>query len=83
MPTPTEVTLNRGPADIARDYDSEWKLLEHLAKGRSGQEKGWIRIYSERPVCESCQAVIADFEKKFPNVTVTYEDLGRGKKITR
>ncbi|GAA1962340.1 RHS repeat-associated core domain-containing protein [Amycolatopsis minnesotensis] len=77
-PMPPEHTLNRGPDDIARAADSEMKIFEELKGQLKPDASGRIHIYSERPVCPSCQEVIKDFQRSFPNIKVTYSDLGRG-----
>ncbi|MEV0676000.1 deaminase domain-containing protein [Actinosynnema sp. NPDC050436] len=74
---PTSPQFSRRPADIARDSDSEWKILEELGSQLQPGATGRIHITSERPVCPSCQAVIADFRRAFPGIDVTYSDLGR------
>jgi RHS repeat-associated protein len=77
---PETPTLDRGPPGVARDADSEFKILEDIAgqlrsSGKS-DAAGTVHITSERAVCESCQSVVAAFRKEFPNIRLTYEDLG-------
>lgn len=78
-PMPAEYTLDRGSDDIARRADSEMKILEDMKSNLSPDASGKVRIYSERPVCDSCQAVVDDFQRSFPNIEVTFSDLGRGR----
>ena len=78
-PYPGAVPMPERPQFTAtRAADSEWKLLEHLARGRDRSATGTIRITSERPVCDSCKNVIEQFRRAFPGIRVTYSDLGRG-----
>ncbi|SFP32563.1 RHS repeat-associated core domain-containing protein [Amycolatopsis arida] len=60
-----------------KQADSEWKMLEDIAKNLDPSAKGRIHIYSERPVCDPCQGVIRQFREAFPNIEVTYSDYGR------
>ncbi|MGC7097222.1 RHS repeat-associated core domain-containing protein [Amycolatopsis lurida] len=61
-----------------KNADSEWKMLEDIASGLSPGAQGKIHIYSERPVCEPCQGVVAQFREAFPGIELTYSDFGRG-----
>lgn len=77
-PMPSEYTLDRGPEGIARNADSEMKILEDIKSRLSPDASGRVHIWSERPVCPSCQHVMDDFRRSFPNIEVTFSDLGRG-----
>jgi hypothetical protein len=55
---------------MTRAYDSEVKILEHIAYDLPRDARGTISIYTERAPCKSCQGVIAQFEKRFPGVKV-------------
>ncbi|SDE01176.1 RHS repeat-associated core domain-containing protein [Actinokineospora iranica] len=76
-PMPESPRFDRGPDSISRDSDSEWKILEELATQLEPGATGRIHIYSERPVCPSCQTVIEDFRRAFPGIDITYSDYGR------
>jgi hypothetical protein len=52
-----------------RDVDSEYKILEEIARGLDPEDqtiKGTVALFTEQEPCErSCQKVIAEFEKRF------------------
>ncbi|WP_344967943.1 deaminase domain-containing protein, partial [Salinactinospora qingdaonensis] len=52
----------------SRRYDSEVKLLEELASRLSGDARGDIEIYTERPPCRSCRGVMEQFRERYPDV---------------
>ncbi|MET8956055.1 deaminase domain-containing protein [Streptomyces sp. NPDC004393] len=58
--------FNRGE----RDSDSEWQVLENLAAKLSPGAKGNVNLFSDRPVCPSCQSVIRQFQERFPGVSI-------------
>jgi hypothetical protein len=55
-----------------REFDSEKKILEHLASelGDNTAAKGTVNLFSERPVCAGCSVAISTFQKKYPGVVV-------------
>ncbi|WP_046469869.1 polymorphic toxin-type HINT domain-containing protein [Allosalinactinospora lopnorensis] len=65
-----------------RSADSEQKILEDIADELNPRDsngnypetrpdiEGSIDLYSERPPCSSCEGVIEQFEREFPNVEV-------------
>ena len=64
-----------------RPHDSEYKIFENVAQqlDPAGAHSpvvpnlapnGSVRMYSERPMCVHCQAVMAAFRATFPNVQV-------------
>lgn len=55
-----------------RLYDSEVKLLEAFAQRfhKTPNIKGKLTLISERTFCPSCESVIEQFQKMFPNVKV-------------
>jgi hypothetical protein len=66
--TPMFKTNNRGM--LVHDRDSEYKLLEEIAKGLSPDAKGSIAMFTEQIPCSaSCKGVIDQFRAKFPNIT--------------
>lgn len=62
-----------------RNVDSEFKLLDDLAKSLGAtspasvypQITGNIRLVSERAFCASCSRVITEFSNMFPNVNLS------------
>lgn len=53
------------------------EIAEQLGAKKGGiypQIKGEISIVSELPYCMSCQGVIQDFSKMFPNVKINLID---------
>ncbi|MBX3255756.1 MAG: hypothetical protein KF862_16600 [Chitinophagaceae bacterium] len=55
-----------------RLFDSEVKLLENIAQQYrlTPNIEGSIKLISERTFCSSCEGVIKQFNKKFPNIKV-------------
>lgn len=69
------------PDSWLRKTDTEYKMLTQIAKDQGAvmgkvyrNVKGEITIVSENPYCVSCQGVIQDFSRMFPNVKVTLID---------
>jgi RHS repeat-associated protein len=67
-----------------REYDTEVKLLETIAKklgGESGKvienAKGTVTIASDLSACPSCSGVIDQFKAMFPNVKVIMGSSGK------
>lgn len=50
--------------------DSEAKIFEYAADICSDGEQHTLKILSEKCMCASCSAVMAEFQKKYPNVTL-------------
>ena len=55
---------------IPREYDTEAKLLEFVADKKKEGDHFSITILSEKHICESCQGVVRQFKKQFPNAKV-------------
>jgi hypothetical protein len=72
-PMPTTPKFDRG----YKASDSEWKILEELAKGLNASSTGSIHITSERRICTECRGVISQFRQAFPGIQLSYSDLGR------
>ncbi|PIT13817.1 hypothetical protein BGI33_09245 [Snodgrassella alvi] len=53
-----------------RAFDSEAKILEHIGSKINSNAKGTIDLFSELPICKSCQGVIKQFETMFPGVKI-------------
>lgn len=53
-----------------RTLDSEYKILSELATKLTPSSKGTVNLYSELPVCVSCNNVINQFMERFPGVKV-------------
>ena len=56
--------------NIPRENDTEAKFLEFVAKKINMDSSDLITILSEKHICESCQGVVEQFKKDFPNVKV-------------
>jgi hypothetical protein len=56
----------------ARDADSEYKLLNALAAllGDKPCDKVRVRLFTERPLCPSCQGVVAQFKARYAGADV-------------
>ncbi|HGE8304404.1 TPA: deaminase domain-containing protein, partial [Serratia marcescens] len=61
---------------IARNTDSEYKILDNLADklGSNVSAKGKVTIFTERAACESCLGVVDQFQKKYPGIKVEVLD---------
>lgn len=55
---------------VETHVDSEAKIFEYSADICADGKKHTLKILSEKCMCESCRAVMAEFQKKFPNVTL-------------
>lgn len=64
--------------EVEREYDTEAKFLEFVAKQKSPQDKFEVTILSEKHICESCQGVVRQFKEKYPNATVNIVSGKRG-----
>ena len=62
---------------VKRQYDTEAKFLEFVASQKKSNDTFTVTILSEKHICESCQGVVEQFRKKFPNATV---DIVSGKR---
>jgi hypothetical protein len=70
-PRPGTIGMPSDPVFTAsRAADSEWKILENIASQISPDSEGVVHLYSELPICDSCQGVIQQFQQRFPGVTV-------------
>jgi len=60
-------------SSIARNTDSEYKILDNIADqlGNNTSASGSIKIFTERPACDSCMDVANQFRNKYPNINVT------------
>ncbi|OKH17774.1 deaminase domain-containing protein [[Limnothrix rosea] IAM M-220] len=65
-----QFTLINPPPGHDRDADSEYKVLEYIASMYSNSHNisGTIRLHTERAPCLSCQDVIVQFKRRFPNI---------------
>ena len=81
---PTKRIFKTRPSGaMPRKNDTEVKILEEIAEGLSKKSKGKISIYTERAPCFSCQGVIEQFKKRFPDIEliVTYIAVQNNLKI--
>jgi hypothetical protein len=69
------------PDSWLRKGDTEYLMLTQVAKDQGAvlgkvyrNARGEITIVSENPCCVSCQGVIQDFSRMFPNVKITLID---------
>lgn len=60
----------RGAGNFLRDVDAEAKILERMLSLTTPETRGTLRLFSELPFCDSCQAVIASFHKYRPGLTL-------------
>ena len=57
---------------ISRNTDSEYKILDNIADqlGSNTSATGTVKIFTERPACDSCLGVADQFREKYPNINV-------------
>jgi hypothetical protein len=60
--------LTMPSGDNLRKFDSEVILLEHIANTLPDFASGRIRLFSEFPICPSCNGVVEQFRRMFPNI---------------
>ena len=53
-----------------RDVDSEYKMFEYVAIVAKDGKTHTVEMLSEKAMCKSCQSVMRDFQKRYPNVDV-------------
>ena len=63
---------------IPRQFDTEAKFLEFVASQKKSDDTFAITILSEKHICKSCQGVVEQFKRKFPNSTVNIISGKRG-----
>ena len=52
------------------DVDTEAKILEQIYDSTTAESEGEVRIFTKKPVCDSCGQVIENFVKQRPGITV-------------
>jgi RHS repeat-associated protein len=57
---------------FSRAFDAEVKILEDLAARLTPTSRGTVELFSDFPICSSCQEVIRQFEEKFPYVRLMW-----------
>ena len=67
---PESRVFTTGVDQYPRDLDLEVFVLENLAQKLSPNSSGTVVLISERPFCDSCSNVIAQFQAMFPNITL-------------
>lgn len=55
---------------VPREHDTEAKLLEYVASVKKPTDTFEVTILSEKHICESCQGVVEQFKKMYPNAKV-------------
>ncbi|WP_261378356.1 deaminase domain-containing protein [Paenibacillus agilis] len=63
-----------GPDGIpySREPDSEYKMFNDLASqlGNNVNAKGYIKLFTEKDTCGSCNNIISKFKEKYPNIII-------------
>ena len=63
-------TLDLGDG-VPRENDTEAKILEYVASMKTDRSEAFtLTILSEKHICKSCEYVVEQFKKLFPNATV-------------
>jgi len=72
LPSQRIFQLLNPPPGHYRGYDSECKLLEHIAAKYTQNKnvEGKIKLFTERPPCPSCKDIISQFLRMFPNIEI-------------
>jgi len=67
----TEAPDNAGNIYL-RDADTEYKILNDVANRLGGNKDvtGTIRLFTEKDTCGSCNKIIQQFQKDYPNIKV-------------
>lgn len=55
---------------VPREHDTEAKFLEFVASVKKPTDTFEVTILSEKHICESCQGVVEQFRKMYPNAKV-------------
>ena len=63
---------------VPRQFDTEAKFLEFVATQKRPDDRFTVTILSEKHICESCEYVVEQFRKQFPNATVNIVSGKRG-----
>ena len=63
---------DKGGDYFLRDVDTEYKILNDLAEriGTNYEAKGTIKLFTEKDTCDSCNLIIQQFDKKYPNISI-------------
>jgi len=77
--SPTTRKFNTSTVGHSRSNDSEVKILETLATKLKPNDQGTLNLYSERPICASCQNVVRQFKEQYPNVKIQIHEGSVGK----
>ena len=64
--------------NIKRRFDTEVKFLEFVSKKKDPKDAFEITILSEKHICKSCEGVVEQFKKRYPNATVNIISGKRG-----
>ena len=64
--------------EIDRRYDTEAKFLEFVSKKKDPKDTFELNILSEKHICKSCEGVVEQFKKRYPNATVNIISGKRG-----
>ena len=56
--------------EVPREHDTEVKFLEFVASVKEPNDTFEVTILSEKHICESCQGVVEQFNKMYPNAKV-------------
>ncbi|CAM2070466.1 VCBS repeat-containing protein [Sulfidibacter corallicola] len=54
-----------------REFDTEFKILEEITqrfRNHQGTATGYVRLHTELAPCNSCDWVMTNFKRRFPNV---------------
>jgi hypothetical protein len=64
------IFTSKAVGQFYRGYDSETLILEKVGQMLSPDSFGEIRLFTERPACNSCKGVINQFRERFPNINL-------------
>lgn len=70
VPLQDRILKSVTPGRFNKAVDTEAKIIEQIFRETTPLDSGTIRIFTTRPVCDSCGIVIEEFIRFRPNITV-------------
>ncbi|MEI4803420.1 deaminase domain-containing protein [Bacillus sp. FJAT-51639] len=63
---------NADGVSYLRDQDSEYKIINDVASRLGGNHdaKGKIKLFTEKDTCDSCNSIISQFKKDYPDIEI-------------
>ncbi|MDM5154714.1 deaminase domain-containing protein [Bacillus sp. DX1.1] len=63
---------NADGVSYLRNQDYEYKIINDIASrlGDNHNAKGKIKLFTEKDTCDSCNSIISQFKKDYPNIEI-------------